>query len=277
MKKLKWVIVIAAVLLVVFVGVVVVGLYLGLDALAKQGIESIGTRMCQAPVTVEDVDLSPFSGEGELDGLVVGNPEGYHTESALELKSIQVSIEPSSVRSDTLVIREVAVDSLLMTWEGGLRESNLTQLKENIEAYMPASDEAAEDEGAARKVIIDRFAFRNGQVRLSLKAALGKSVTVSLPELELTDIGRKSGGITVAEAAEQIFTQLYTAVVEAMAQSDVITDVVGGTGEAAKQLLGVGSEAAGGILEKGGDAAGTLLDGMKNLAPGASKDPEAEE
>jgi len=97
------------VLLVVGLGVVLVAalvifLFTGLGAAIRAAVEGVGSRATQTEVSLLYADVSLTSGEGTLKKLVVGNPKGYSTPSAIELGEIHVQIDTSTVTSDTVLI-----------------------------------------------------------------------------------------------------------------------------------------------------------------------------
>ncbi len=56
-----------------------------LHVLVKSRIESVGTQAAGTPVTLERVDLSLWSGRGEITGFAIANPDGFDTEHAFRL------------------------------------------------------------------------------------------------------------------------------------------------------------------------------------------------
>ena len=64
-------------ILATVVVVVVGGFFLltsGLNAAVKSGVETVGSQATETPVTLEEVDLSLFSGKGEIRGFTIDNP-----------------------------------------------------------------------------------------------------------------------------------------------------------------------------------------------------------
>ena len=95
---------------------------------------------------------------------------------------------------------------------------------------------------------------------------------ILLPTLELTDIGKKSGGATLDEAWKQI----ADAVMKSMAQlGDGIGMIGGFLGDGAKDfsavLDGTASNAANGAANAVGDTAKKATEGVKNLFKGFGK------
>ncbi|MDZ7827514.1 MAG: hypothetical protein U5R48_17645 [Gammaproteobacteria bacterium] len=100
--------ILGALIALIVIALVVVAI--NLNGIVRSSVESVGPTYTGTTVTLEEVDLSLFSGEGELRGLVVGQPEGYEGEPAFRLASIRIALEPSSLLEDTILIRELVID-----------------------------------------------------------------------------------------------------------------------------------------------------------------------
>jgi hypothetical protein len=92
------------VVLAVLVVVAIVGIALLLDSIVKKGVETVGPRVTQVEVKLDGVSLSMFSGKGEIKGLVVGNPAGYNSPTAIKVGKAGVVVNPRSVLSDKVII-----------------------------------------------------------------------------------------------------------------------------------------------------------------------------
>src|SRR5213593_604000 len=101
MKKIVIRILLALVILLVL-AVVAVGLLL--DGAVKRGVETGGPLRTKVAVKLDSVSLSILSGSGKMKGLVVGNPEGFKTPNAIQVGTASVSVSPSSVFSDKIVV-----------------------------------------------------------------------------------------------------------------------------------------------------------------------------
>ena len=73
--------------------------------------------MAKVEVKLKDVDLSPFSGAGQLQGLLVGNPPGFKTAEAIKVGSVGVKIEPRSVLGDKVIVRSIKMEAPEITFE----------------------------------------------------------------------------------------------------------------------------------------------------------------
>jgi hypothetical protein len=205
MKK----ILIAGGVLILIVVVAVILLISNIDTIIKKGVETVGPKILQAPVTLKDVDISVSSGSGELSGLTIGNPSGYNTEYAFKLGSIAVELDVKSVTTDKVHIRSVLIDSPQITYEGALgKKNNLSQLQANVESFAGAGSGSDEknnsgDSGASKKVQIDYLKIAGGSISVSMDVLQGKKLTVPLPTIELHDIG-KDKEATMSDALKQV-------------------------------------------------------------------------
>jgi hypothetical protein len=242
--------VILAILILIAIGVYF--LVSSLDSIVKAAVEKYGSEMTQATVKLSDVKIELTSGKGALRGLTVGNPSGFKSTRALSLGEISVSLDTGSVTKDTVVIKEISITAPEVTYEFGLKGSNLDALKKNIDAYTALGKDKSEPAASAKsggeggkKLVIEQLYIRNGKVNVSATELQGKTASASLPDIHLTDIGKKSGGATAGEVAEQVLNAIGRGATRAAATTDVAgllekakggaAGVPGAVGEAAKE------------------------------------------
>jgi hypothetical protein len=237
MKKLVIKIaVVVVVLIVLAVGVSI--FYLG--SIVKKGVETVGPTITKTDTKVKTVTVSLLSGNAKFFGLVVGNPEGFKSESAIKMGSVSATVQPSSVFSDKIVVKSINIQGPEITFEGGLRGSNLKKLLDNVEAASGSDKSAPKgtpDTGgtkAQKKLQVDEFVLTGGKIHLSLTDLGGKSVTVPLPEIHLTDLGKDSDGITPAELTKKVLTPILESAIKAAASA--ITDIGKGATEAVEEI-----------------------------------------
>ncbi len=212
--------------------VLAIGLYVTmqffLGSIVKAGVNKFGPAMTQTRVELGGANISPLSGEGTLNGLVVGNPQGWSNADALRLGTVHVSLEPFSLFKDHIVINEIVIDQPEFLYETKLVASNIGDLLKNIEAAM-GGNKAAEPQkdGKPIKMVIKKFTLRNGKVTLGVGAT---AIPLPMPPVELTDIGAAEGGITPAGVVFAVMRSVTTSVVAATTQA---LGAVGGTSGAA--------------------------------------------
>jgi len=192
-----------------------------------------------------------FSGSGALAGLTVGNPQGYNTEYAFSLNRIQVALDVKSVTSDTVHIKNILIDAPSIIFEGSLGKSNLSQLVTNAKGFSGGAKktETPKKDAQEKKMIIDHVKIANGTISVSMTLLQGQKLTVPLPPIELSDIG-KNGDTNTAEAMEQILAAVTQAVIPAVQTGIAGLNIDEKVQEAGKTLQ---------------EEAGKKLDSLKNL------------
>lgn len=243
MKKLIKLLVVL--LLLGVIAVVALGFFLG--PIVKKAVNTVGPKITGTPVELADAKITAFSGKGTLVGLFVGNPEGWTGDKAFYLGTIHADLEPGSFLSDPLVVNEVFIDRPEFVYERRLLGgSNIDALLKQIETNTgggtqtpPAEGESA---GEPRKFIVKSFRLQNAS--MSLMAA-GKTLSVPLPPLTLTDLGVAEGGLT----AEQLGTAVLRQVLAQMgvAAAETLKDLGGAAMEGGEQGV---KDAAKGALDK---------------------------
>jgi hypothetical protein len=244
-------IMILVVVLGVIAGIGVVMLAANIGPIIKKGIETVGPKITNTTVTVEAVEVSPTSGAGEIRGLVIGNPEGYKTDSVFKFDRVALKIDMASLKTDKIIIEEINIDAPAVTYEVGLGNSNIGTLKKRLEALAAgtATDAPTEEEagGPGKKLQINNFIVTNGSISVSAKLAGGKKLTLPLTDIHVKDIGTGVEGATVVEAVTVCVTELV----------DVTSSVV----SKSKELIGDVTESGKAVL----DAGKSVTDGIKNV------------
>ena len=245
------------IILLIVVALVVVSV--SLNSMIKNGVETIGPTITGTDVTLDDVDLSVFSGQGRLEKLVIRNPQGYKTAHAFSLGTVQVNADLGSALTDTVMIEEIFIDAPEITFEGTLSGNNISQIQKNIEKFA-ASDgsqggrdgSSEEGDSSQKKIQIRHFILKDAQVHLSTPLLQGETVSIVLPEIHLRDIGKESGGVTLQEVASIVFSAVDGSIVKHVSES-------GNLAEQGKKLLDKH------LGEGTGEAASKVLEGVKGL------------
>lgn len=235
-----------------------------LGSLVKSGVVTFGPKLTKTTVAVDSIDISLFAGSAGVQNLVLGNPEGYQAPSAIQVSHAVIRLVPSSVLSDKVIIRSVEVRSPEITFEGNpLGANNLTQIKANVDATTAAMGVTSTNTAAAapsgpakpgKKLEVDDFLISGAKVHAQLTGLINKQITLPLPDIHLTDLGKGPEGITPAELTKEVLSQVTTATVAAVAQS--VANLGKDAGKAAQA-------AAAGILQTSTNAVGRSVDKLK--------------
>ena len=252
MKKLLTRLILVAVLGII-VALVCVGIFI--DSIVEKGVETVGPKVAQVPITIDGASVSMLGGSGTIKALQVGNPEGFKTPSAIKASEISVSVDPLSVLKKKVVVRSVKVTGPEITFEGSLKGSNLSKILENVQSFAAGEKSTGGSTGSGKKLQVDELLIQDGKVNLSLTMMGGKSATVPLPTIHLKDLGRDAEGITPAEFASKVMKALMentTSVVgDAIGKlGKEATEAVKDLGEGAKSQLDKVSKGLGGLLKR---------------------------
>jgi uncharacterized protein involved in outer membrane biogenesis len=223
------------VLIIIPVLIIAVILVLGfsLNSIIKGGVETIGPKVTGVDVRLNKADVSLFSGKGQLQGLFIGNPSGFQTDSAFKLNEVRIALNVKSVFSDKIIIDEVYINAPDITYETSGKTDNIQSILKNIKkgsgsAGTKDKPSAAKDaSGSGKKIIIKKFLLTNGKVNMSSTLMKGEAISLDLPEIELKDIGQDKGGTTVSDAMEKIFAAL---------NKNILGTVTGSLKDIGKQL-----------------------------------------
>jgi uncharacterized protein involved in outer membrane biogenesis len=200
----------AIVVIVVIVLVFVV--VSNLDKVVERLVETEGTAALGTDVGLEGVEITLTEASGALSGMTVGNPSGFEARNAFELNRIELSIDPSSIGSDEIVLNEVTVDGAHLTYEQQEGGSNLQTILDHLESVTEDSSETDDP-----LLVIESFLLRAAQVTV-IHPELDDPLSLTLPDIALRDVGREGAGATAASAAKQIIGPLLDATIDAAKQ-----------------------------------------------------------
>lgn len=258
MKKIVIRILIGLVVLVVLAALAV---RFFLDSAIKRGVETVGPMLTKVEVKLNSVSVSLLTGSGKIKGLLVGNPEGFKSPSAISVGSASLDLQPRSLLSDKVIIKSINISAPEVTFETDLKSVNLKKILANLEAATgggqkesgkPAEPKEAEP---GKKLEVDDLLITGGKVHVSLTALGGKSVTVPLPDIRLTDLGKGPDGITPADLTAKVLRAVLEGSIQAgsVAVGDLAKSAVDLTkdlGKTTTESTEKAVESLGGLLKK---------------------------
>ncbi|WP_435627312.1 hypothetical protein [Candidatus Ferrigenium straubiae] len=204
--------------------------------LVKLAVEEFGPEMTQAAVKVSRVEILATDGRGALSGFFLGNPKGFKSDYALKAGVVEIELEPASLARDVIVIRKILIDAPQIGYEKAGDITNFDAIQRNVEAYLGAKGDKGEKpkQDSSKKMIIESFVIRNAKVNYN------DMIELKLPDIELRNVGKKTGGATTAQVVKAIVAELNTQLAITLAKTAVITGVGGavvGAGAALKGLF----------------------------------------
>lgn len=212
--------------LVLILVVVLAAGFFYLDSIVEKSVTRFGPEITGTPVSLEKSSLKPWNGAGSLQGLAIGNPEQFGSENAFSLGEIEVDVDLSSISSDVIRVNRVAIiqPEVLYLHDGST--DNLRALLANITSRLGSGEEEVASETDAKKIIIEEFVFSDGRISASHALIGDQRLTINLPDLRLEGIGEESGGATLKEAGEQIFSYLNQAIRSQVSNSEIYTQAL---------------------------------------------------
>lgn len=271
--------IIGAVALLVILGGVFFYIFSNLGDLLEAAIEEYGPEMTQSDVAVDDVELSPQNGEGEIKGFTVDNPDGYETEEAVSVGSIALAVDPGSLTENVIIIRKLHVTQPSVTVEiaedGSTNlehiQKNVMEYVENLQKQMAGEGsggdgtDKAEPAGEEQKFILEDFRLTDGEVTVHSKFLNLGEISSDLPNISMQNIGKSEGGLTGGELAAVLVKKIQGSamnVVQGLNIGDVNKLLEGGVEALSQQ----GMENLGKSVEEGlGGAAGEAGEALKGL------------
>lgn len=208
-KALKYGILGLIVLLVV--GFAILTLYL--DSMVKSGIETIGREMTGTEVTVDNVSISLFTGQGTISGFRVANPEGYQTENAFSVDDFSISLDISTLLSDVVVVNDVRISGPAVYVEQKLPDNNLQTILSRI------NESVSTGTSSDTELVIEHFLLENASAELYTEVGGERSARVDISAIELNDLGRGGGKQAAEEVVKEIADRLIEQALEAAVQS----------------------------------------------------------
>ena len=220
MKPIKKIIgkVISIVILIILIFIALFVLF-GERAI-KAAIETAGTKALNVDVSVEGLDLSLLKGQMDITGLNVANPAGFKMPYILNANQIYADIDMGSLFKDTVVIKQIKLDGIVLSFEQEGFKSNVSTLLKAATANSGSSkdnkeekekDTAKEEESShgGKSLVIDDLLITNVKVQVKMLPGLGnkKDMSITLSKMEFKDIG-KSKKVDLAKLTEIIFLKI---------------------------------------------------------------------
>jgi len=236
-------ILISVVFLVLLVGA---GLFFYLDSIVKSGIEVVGSSVLGTAVTVESVSISPLSGQGNISGLRVENPEGFDSTYAFELDSVLVSIDVNSVFTDVAEIESITIMQPIITYETKITTDNIRALLGNLPEGEAGPSDTEVTEDSAQQLIIRDFKMIDSQLNF---VAASVTAPITLADIEMQNIGAEGGSASAANAVRVVLQELVASILSADLPSlDLLRESVEGQIQDGAQRVEEAVEDIGGRL-----------------------------
>jgi len=219
----NWILICVIVAVFIIVIVLIFGLK-NLGPIIRNAINKYGPDITKTDVCIGDISVSLLSAQAELTDFYLGNPEGFKSPQAMNVESIQLDVDKSSMTGDTIIINNIEVVAPEITYERAGGTDNFKTILKNVKNDVISYDtdsKGPSNEKTGKKILIKNFIVRDGKVNIVIPFLDGKSLSAPLPDIHLKDLGKEKGGISPSEAFKEIFTALYEKIT-----SPAITDIL---------------------------------------------------
>lgn len=210
---LKFVLVLVLLLLI---GICIAYYYAG--HIVKTAVESFVPEVTKTSVKLNDVDISLFQGRIALNGLSIGNPSGYASNEAFGLKNIVVTFDPKTIMENKIVINQILIEgthvSAEATYQNGKISSNLTDLQNNVNAYLAKSTSSSEPKAkevskekttsseSEKQVVIRDLQINDSSLTVGV---MKQTIDIPLPNIQQKNIGEQKKKMTWKDTIAYIF------------------------------------------------------------------------
>lgn len=175
----------------------------GLDGIVQRAIGHYGSQMTGSRVAVDAVELRTVDGRGVIRGLVVGNPAGFRAPHAIKVGVIDVSLDARTIADPVVVIKRIVIESPDVIYEKGESQTNFEAIQQHIAQALGTSanrsDSGTGSSSGSRRLIVQELVIRNARAQATAAGLAGQSISTTLPDITLRDIGREQGGVTPAQ------------------------------------------------------------------------------
>jgi uncharacterized protein involved in outer membrane biogenesis len=182
------------------------------NEIVREVIEEEGSKATKSHVTIGMLNIQAAQGTGEITELNISNPEGFSKSNAIEVGTVITTLNMSSLNGDSpIVISNVTLDEMLVNYEIGADARNNLQTLQNNTKSSAASVQGKESRG--HKVIIEMLTIAPSVINVTHKE-LDKKLSLTLPEIQMRNIGLDGEGANATEIMHQVLTKITSETVQ---------------------------------------------------------------
>lgn len=239
----------------------IIALYLSVDAIAKYAIRTEGSSLMGVETSVESVDLGIFRNSTTITGLNIANPEGFKREYLLQVQDFYIGSNLGKFLSSEIDIPLVQLKKMNFDLEQIGDRLNVTEVVDHIAKDVSSQ----EDPDSSGSVSLNIRRLEIDDITLTAEGKIvnvaGGSLTASIPKIALADIGTESD-------SDQIVGQLVGVMMKILIQHISKNPIKGLSGLAISQIS-ASVEAIPGLKQIG--LGKPISDAIQGIGSGASK------
>jgi hypothetical protein len=196
---------IAAGILVALVVIGVATVAVMIDSIVQRGVESSTSEALGVPTRLGEARVS-FSGSAVLRRFEADNAQGFTEPRAVAFERLDVALRPRELLGSTVHVDTLTVVKPELTLEFSGVKNNFAALMDNL---------SSGGKGDGKKFLIRKLRIESGVVRFKSDLIAAGTRGMTLPAIELENIGTGEGGATMAEILRVLLQTLGTAALNA--------------------------------------------------------------
>ena len=190
MSKIK--LILGTVVVLVFIFAVVIYVK-GTDILIEASKNASQDNL-EISLEIDDWSLNPLTGTVGIEGLAIGQPQGFGDDESFRIDNFYIDLKPLSLFEEQIKIETILIDKPTMNLVIIDDESNFGVIQEKLE------EEFAKDQDETDiKMSIDDFYIN--ATTLKIRSEQYGDHEVTLADIHLEDIGVDEGGVPPSEVA----------------------------------------------------------------------------
>ncbi|HVE40971.1 MAG TPA: hypothetical protein VNM14_13840 [Planctomycetota bacterium] len=198
-------------ILVVIPILLAAGAVLFIDPIVRAAVEKGAASALKVPVHLDRASIR-WSGRATLGKFDVGNPHGFTEQRALAFDQVDVAVGPGDLLKHVVHIGEVTILKPEVVLEFMGTKNNLSALMDNLSAGRTAP---GAETSSGKKFLIHKLRIQEGKVSFKSDLLSGGARSVTLPPLQLENIGTAEGGATLREILQTVLQSLTSAALKA--------------------------------------------------------------
>ncbi|WP_417451871.1 hypothetical protein [Kordiimonas sp.] len=213
--------------------------YYKLDTLVKTGVETKGPEVLKVPVGVNSISLSPFSGTIGVNGLSIGQPEGFGDGSIASLDGFDMKVRTNTLFSDHIIIDSIMVEAPKLDIRSKGSQTNFQALQKAI-GYQSS-------ETSNVTLTIKKMTIQGPEIAvLSEGGIVNVDERIKLADFTISDLGTDEKGLAPGEIARHVMDVLQPQIAKALIEAQAS----GKLQDIAKDARGTLEKGIGGLVGK---------------------------
>lgn len=179
-----------------------------IDEIVREFIVQEVSEVTDTKVQLDAVKLDLKEGAGSLFNFEQPNPPGFQTKYAFHFDQAELDLDLKSIFDEVIIIEKVFINGAEIVYEYSDGKTNFIELKNIINANMnnktvsastsktdqPQQKETKKTQAKqSKKIIIKSFEMINTKVEGAVPFASSQTLSVTLPNIQLNNIGSKDG------------------------------------------------------------------------------------